>query len=120
MRIKTSHRLRFPTRYTRADVELLAQVDEAHETLSGPATRCIFEREFGCYGMLEFQRLAAISNGHLYNLITDAAPRAIASASRITKQRGHSDNTSPGKVNFTTVSSPGLATKRLSSDVGVT
>jgi hypothetical protein len=37
VRIKTSHRHRFPTRYTRADIELLAQVDEAHETLSGPA-----------------------------------------------------------------------------------
>jgi transposase InsO family protein len=68
VRIKTSHRHRFPTRYTRADIELLAQVDEAHETLSGPATRRIFEREFGHYGKLEFQRLAAISNGHLYNL----------------------------------------------------
>ena len=66
--IKTSHRHRFPTRYTRADIELLAQVDEAHETLSGPATRRIFEREFGHYRKLEFQRLAAISNGHLYNL----------------------------------------------------
>ena len=86
VRIKTSHRHRFPTRYTRADIELLAQVDEAHETLSGPATRRIFEREFGHYGKLEFQRLAAISNGHLYNL--RRTPRAIASASRITKKRG--------------------------------
>jgi transposase InsO family protein len=68
VRIKTSHRHRFPTRYTRADIELLAQVDEAHETLSGPATRRILAREFGHYGKLEFQRLAAISNGHLYNL----------------------------------------------------
>ena len=68
VRSKTSQRHRFPTRYSRADIELLAQVDEAHETLSGPATRRIFEREFGHYGKLEFQRLAAISNGHLYNL----------------------------------------------------
>ncbi len=39
-------RHRFPQRYTRADVELLARVDEAHETLSGPATRRILEREY--------------------------------------------------------------------------
>jgi len=65
---KTNRRHRFPTRYTRADVELLAQVDEAHESLSGPATRRILEREFREYGKPEFQRLAAISNGHLYNL----------------------------------------------------
>jgi transposase InsO family protein len=68
VRIKTSHRHRFPTRCTRADIESLAQVDEAHEALSGPATRRIFEREFGQYGKLEFQRLAAISNAHPCNL----------------------------------------------------
>jgi len=38
-------RHRFPERFTRADIELLASVDEAHETLSGPATRRILERE---------------------------------------------------------------------------
>jgi hypothetical protein len=68
VRMKTNHRHRFPTRYTRADIELLAQVDEAHESLSGPATRRILEREFRQYGKPEFERLAAISNGHLYNL----------------------------------------------------
>jgi transposase InsO family protein len=68
VRMKTSHRHRFPTRYSRADIELLAQVDEAHETLSGPATRRILEREFRQYGKADFERLAAISNGHLYNL----------------------------------------------------
>jgi hypothetical protein len=66
--ITARRRHRFPTRYTRADIELLAQVDEAHETLSGPATRRILEREFRDYGKPEFERLAAISNGHLYNL----------------------------------------------------
>lgn len=68
VRMKNSHRHRFPQRYTRADIELLAQVDEAHEGLSGPATRRILEREFHEYGKPEFERLAAISNGHLYNL----------------------------------------------------
>jgi transposase InsO family protein len=68
VRMKTSRRHRFPRRYTRADIELLAQVDEAHESLSSPATRRILQREFREYGKPEFQRLAAISNGHLYNL----------------------------------------------------
>src|SRR5208282_3377317 len=68
VRLKARCRHRFPTRYTRADIELLAQVDEAHESLSGPATRRILEREFHQYGKPEFQRLAGISNGHLYNL----------------------------------------------------
>lgn len=68
VRVKSGRRHRFPQRYTRADIELLAQVDEAHEGLSGPATRRILEREFREYGKVKFERLAAISNGHLYNL----------------------------------------------------
>lgn len=64
----TSRRNRFPRRYTQADIELLARVDEVHETLSGPATRRILQREFHEYGRVEFERLASISNGHLYNL----------------------------------------------------
>jgi transposase InsO family protein len=58
----------FPHRYTRADIELLASVDEAHETLSGPATRRILEREVQVYGKQEYARLAGISVAHLYNL----------------------------------------------------
>jgi hypothetical protein len=68
VRTDNRRRHRFPRRYTAADVELLASVDEAHETLSGPATRRILQREFHEYGKTEFQRLAKISNGHLYNL----------------------------------------------------
>jgi transposase InsO family protein len=58
----------FPQLYTRADIELLASVDEAHETLSGPATRRILEREVQVYGKQEYARLAGISVAHLYNL----------------------------------------------------
>jgi transposase InsO family protein len=61
-------RHRFPQRYTRADVELLAAVDEAHESLSGPATKRILEREYHEFGHAEYERLAAISVAHLYNL----------------------------------------------------
>jgi transposase InsO family protein len=68
VRIAPRQRHRFPRRYTEADIALLARVDEAHETLSGPATRRILQREFHEYGKSEFQQLAGISNGHLYNL----------------------------------------------------
>ena len=64
----TYQRHRFPQRYTRADIELLATVDAAHESLSGPATRRILEREFEHYGKPEYARLATISVAHLYNL----------------------------------------------------
>lgn len=65
---KPSQRPRFQCHYTAADVELLASVDEVHERLSGPATRHILKREFEVYGKPEFERLAKLSNGHLYNL----------------------------------------------------
>lgn len=58
----------FATQYTDADVALLAEVDRAHERLSGPATRRILEREYQEFGNQEFQRLAGISVSHLYNL----------------------------------------------------
>jgi len=38
VRAAVNKRRRFPERYTRADIELLAAVDEAHGTLSDPAT----------------------------------------------------------------------------------
>lgn len=61
-------RRRFPQRFTPADIEMLASVDEAHETLRGAATRRILEREVELYGKQEYARLATISVAHLYNL----------------------------------------------------
>jgi transposase InsO family protein len=58
----------FASRYTAADIELLAAVDEAHETLSGSATQKILYREFHDYGDARYERLAAISVAHIYNL----------------------------------------------------
>lgn len=61
-------RHRFPRRYRREDAVLLAQLDQAHGRLSGPATRRILQREWELYGRPEFDRLASISVSHLYNL----------------------------------------------------
>ena len=44
MKLKPYRRHSFPQRYTREDIELLAAVDEAHETLSGPATQKLLQR----------------------------------------------------------------------------
>ena len=68
-------RHRFTQRYTRADVELLAAVDEAHETLSGPATRHILGREYNEFGQAEYERLATISVAQIYRLRKRAAYR---------------------------------------------
>jgi transposase InsO family protein len=68
VRERSYRRNRFARRYTGEDIELLATLDEAHETLSGPATQKILYREFYDYGDPRYQRLAAISVAHLYNL----------------------------------------------------
>ena len=68
VRERSYRRNRFANRYTPGDVELLAKVDEAHETLSGPATRKILQREFERYGNQQYERLARISAAHIYNL----------------------------------------------------
>src|SRR5579862_2120731 len=52
--------------YNEADVRLLASVDQAHGTLSGPATRRILQREYGEYHIEAYQRLAAISSAQIY------------------------------------------------------
>jgi transposase InsO family protein len=69
-------RNRFSSHYTAADIELLAVADEAHENLSGPATRKILHREFHDFGNRRYERLAAISPAHIYNLRKSRTYRA--------------------------------------------
>jgi len=58
----------FPTRYTLTDIVLLAKTDECHQTLSGPATKKLFERAYQVFGDPAYERLAGISVSHVYNL----------------------------------------------------
>lgn len=68
VKAKPYRRHRFASLYSRADIELLAAVDAAHETLSGPGTQKILQREFHNFGHQEYERLAKISVAHLYRL----------------------------------------------------
>lgn len=79
----------FVTRYTASDILLLAEVDALHGTLSGSITRKLCQRAFGVYGDTRFERLATISNGHLYNLRAHKRYRAV---------RGSFDKTRPAKL----------------------
>ena len=58
----------FARRFTDADVVLLAELDRAFGTLSGPATAHLLERAFVDYGDARFERLRELSVSHLYNL----------------------------------------------------
>lgn len=69
-------RRRFPQRYTAVDIELLAEVDTAQETLSGPATQKILQREFHDFSDQRFQRLAELSVAQLYRLRQSRVYRA--------------------------------------------
>src|SRR6267154_1584532 len=68
-------RNRFAKHYTAADVDLLGTVDEAHGTLSGPATQKILYRGLYQYRDERYRRLATISVPHIYNLRKDQAYR---------------------------------------------
>jgi transposase InsO family protein len=68
VRIRRARRHRFSPRYSKADIELLVTVDEAHDTLSGPATQKILYREFHEYADIRYETLSSISVAHIYNL----------------------------------------------------
>lgn len=61
-------RHRFCRRYTPEDIALLAETDNLHYRLSGPATKALFQRAYAVYRDLRFLRLKDISVAHLYNL----------------------------------------------------
>lgn len=61
-------RNQFIKNYTAVDIKLLAEVDEAHDTLAGPATQKILYRALYSYGDKRYERLAKLSSSHIYNL----------------------------------------------------
>jgi hypothetical protein len=74
---KPARRPSFHRRYTDADIASLAEVDAAHEDLSGPAVRHLCQRAWEVFGNPKFQQLASISASHIYNLRRSAAYRKI-------------------------------------------
>lgn len=64
----SARRNRFAEKYTKKDRELLAQTDNAHERLSGPATKALFQRQYEVFKDERFLRLKDISSSHIYNL----------------------------------------------------
>ena len=81
----------FAKRYTSEDIRLLAEMDVLHGTVSGTTTRKLCERAFKVHGDARFERLAGISNGHLYNLRQHKTYQS---------KRGSFDKTRPTKVNI--------------------
>jgi transposase InsO family protein len=81
----------FARRYLPEDIRLLAETDALHGTLSGTTTRKLCERAYKVHGDARFERLAGISNGHLYNLRQHKTYQT---------KRGSFDKTRPTKINI--------------------
>jgi hypothetical protein len=58
----------FTKRYTAEDIARLIETDNAHNRLSGKATKHIFKREYAIFKKKEYVRLKDISISHIYNL----------------------------------------------------
>ncbi len=58
----------FARRYTKADIRLLAAMDERHNTPDGQTLKKLCERAYEVFSQSEYERLAGISVSHLYNL----------------------------------------------------
>ena len=58
----------FARKYTPGDVELLVEMDRAHEDVCGAAIACLLKRAYTVYGEQRYERLAELSVSHLYNL----------------------------------------------------
>ena len=68
IRARQSRGRRFTPHYGPAAIALLAEVDEAHETLSGPATKKLLNRGWHEYADARYENMAEIWSSHIYNL----------------------------------------------------
>ena len=104
----------FERRYTRVDIRLLAAVDAAMGQMSGPATRALralVRHQYEVFGDGRFERLAGLSNGHLYNLrrsVTCRRRRTVVGKTQAThraigQRRKPQPGGQPGSVHVDTV-----------------
>lgn len=90
VRRKPARRPDFPRIYTPEDIALLAEMDAAHEDLSGPAIRYLFLRAHQVHQQAEYARLAGISVSHIYNLRRSVTYRKLRVRVQSTQSRKNS------------------------------
>ena len=66
----------FARKYTSVDIELLVEMDKAHEDVCGPAIVHLLKRAYKEYGDARYARLVSLSSSHLYNLRKSAGYKA--------------------------------------------
>ena len=87
VRRKPAQRPNFPRKYMPEDTVLLAEMDAAHEDLSGPAMRHLFVRAHQTHHQADYERLAGISVSHIYNLRQSDAYRKLRVSVQHTQAR---------------------------------
>jgi len=66
----------FDTKYQNKDIQLLAQMDERHDTPCGHAVKKLCDRAYHVFGDQDYASLSELSVSHLYNLrVTDIYKR---------------------------------------------
>ena len=68
VKIKKYERNNPAHKYLPEDITLLAKTDQLHDFPNGYALKRTLERMFRKYGLSEYQKIADISVGHIYNL----------------------------------------------------
>jgi len=100
-------RRRFARKYSNQDIALVAELDRAHNWLSGPATVHILKREQEQFGKSEYARLAGISVAHLYDLRRSVSYRKLAAKWEPTRAQHDRDwGTAPARSAGTARLSP--------------
>ncbi len=66
--LSSTKRHTFSITYDVGDLDRLIETDNAHERLSGPATKRILIREYETFKNNEYENLSKISISHIYNL----------------------------------------------------
>lgn len=100
----------FSSRYTKADIRLLAETDKLHNGLNGPAIKKICERAYQ-RGDYRYERLADISVSHLYNLRQSKTYQTVRQHKNVTRpvnraigiRRKPEPNGQPGFIRIDTV-----------------
>lgn len=64
----TGTRYHFPKIYDTSDIARLIETDNAHQRMSGEATKRILERQYEVFNDLRFEKIRQISVAHIYNL----------------------------------------------------
>ncbi|WP_067584622.1 integrase catalytic domain-containing protein [Endozoicomonas ascidiicola] len=100
----------FETKYSKADIRLLAETDRLHNGLNGPAIKKICERAYQ-RGDGRYKRLAGISVSHLYNLRQSKTYQTVRLHKNVTRpvnraigtRRKPRPNGQPGYIRIDTV-----------------